>query len=51
MSQIDTQTIQEQVDFHNFENMIEDKVQEKKHKKTEIECDFLKNIEEILQHN
>ena len=48
---IDIQTIQSQVDFHNLKNMIEDKVQKEKCKKTEIRCDFLKDIEEILQHN
>ena len=51
MSLIDTQTIQDQVDFHNLENMMKDKAQEKKCRKTEIECDFLKDIEETLQHN
>ena len=43
--------IQSQVDFHNLEDMIKDKVQEEKYKKTEIKCDFLKDIEEVLQHN
>ena len=47
---IDIQTIQSQVDFHNLENMIEDKIQEEEHKKKEIRHNFLKNIEEILQH-
>ena len=43
--------IQSQVDFHDLEEMIEDKIQEKEHKKTEISCDFSEDIEEILQHN
>ena len=43
--------IQDQVDFHNFKNMIEDKAQEKKHRKMKIEYDFLKDIREILQCN
>ena len=30
--------------------MIEDEAQEKKHKKIRIRCNFVKNIEEILQH-
>ena len=47
---IDMQTIQSQVDFHNLEDMIKNKVQEEEHKKTETEYNFLKNVEEILQH-
>ena len=50
MSLIDTQTIQDQVDFYNLKKMIENEVQEEEHKKTEIKYDFLKNNEEIIQH-
>ena len=51
MSWIDTQTIQSQIDFHDLKSMIEDEIQEEKYRKTEIEYDFLKNIEEVFQHN
>ena len=30
--------------------MIENKTQEKEHKKTKIKCDFSENNEEIIQH-
>ena len=51
MSQIDTQTIQDQVDFYDLESIIKDKVQEEKCSKTEIEHNFLKDVREILQCN
>ena len=51
MSLIDTQIIQSQIDFHDLKEMIEDEIQKEKCKKTETRYDFLKNVEEIFQHN
>ena len=41
--------MQDQVDFHDFEEMIEDEAQKKECEKIESRCYFLKNIEEIFQ--
>ena len=49
ISLINTQTIQNQIDFHDLKNIIRDKTQEKKHKKTKIKCNFSKSIKKILQ--
>ena len=48
---INTKMIQSQVNFHDLEDIIEEKAQKEEHKKAEIKHDFLKDIEEILQHN
>ena len=42
--------IQSQTDFYDFENIIRDEIREEECKKPEIRCDFIKNVEEVLQH-
>ena len=48
---INTQIIQNQVDFHNLEDMIKDKAQEEECKKMKIKHDFSESIKKILQHD